>query len=244
MRQPGNNLCHAALDGAARQLGSVDHNDWQAEAARGRELGHGTDAAGVLGHHLGNAMALHQRGITGRIKGPASDLHRRVRQRQGRIRLVHQTQQIVVLGLGRKLAEVLLSDCQKHPRGHLRQRIHRAVDAVHMDPIVALARLPGRTFKGAEWHTRRHTGLDRIGTHLRGEGVGCVDHMGDGFGREVSRQAFGAAKTANTRGQRLADRLGGATRIRKHRIRACPGQGLGQRRGFGGAAQKKDACHV
>ena len=244
MRQPGHNLCYTAQNGPHGHLRSADQDDRQAKAARGSEFGRGAHAAGVLRDHMGDAMALHQCGVIHRIKRAAGYLDRGVRQRQRRLRFIDQPQQVVVLGFGRELGEVLFTDSQKHLRRGLGQSVDGFTNSPDVNPSVTLARLPGRAFKGAEVHARCFASLHCIGAHLRCERVGCIDDMGDGFGFQIGCKPVHAAKAANTGGQRLADRLGRAAGIRKHRIRAGFGERLGERRSLAGAAQKKDACHV
>ena len=193
---------------------------------------------------MGDGVALHQRAVARNVKRATGDFDRCVRQRQGRVWFIHQPQQVMVLGFGGELGEVLLADGQKHPCGRIWQRVNGSVDTVHMQPVVAFARLPGRTFKGTKRHPRRGAGLHCVGAHLGCEGMGGVDHMGDVFGLQVGRKPLGTTKTADARRQRLADGLGRAARVGKHRIQTRLGQGLGQRRGFGCAAQQEDACHV
>lgn len=244
MREPGQNLCHSAQNGAFRHLGSVDHDDRQAKVACGSQLGRGPGPTGILGHDMGDPMLTHQRRICIDVKRPAGNFDGGIGQRQRGLGRIDEAQQIVMLGLARKRGEVLFANRQKHPCAVLRQRLHSLFNTAHVNPDIPRPRLPGRPFKGAERHPSRPAGQHGMGAHLRGKRMGGIDHMSDLFGRKIALQTINAAKAADPHRQGLPHWLGRASRIGKDRILSALCQDTGQLRRLSCAAQKKDACHV
>lgn len=244
MREPGHHFCQLSPHLSGRQRWAVDHNDRQAQSARGSKFGRSAVAAGIFGHNMRRSVALHQSKITGLNKGAARNLDGAIWQGQIRLGRIDQAQQIVMLRFGGKHRQILLSDCEKNPRRGLRQRRDRRRYISHMLPSIIRSCLPGRAFKGAERHGGRSTACNRIAAHLRCKGMGGVNHMSDDFTAQIGGQSFGTAKSTNTRGQRLFHGFCRAPGIGKHRVMSRLRQSLGQPGRLSGASQQKDACHV
>ena len=110
-------------------------------------------------------------------------------------------------------------------------------------PVVLRSGGPRRAFKGDQGRVGFGAGGDGIRAHLRGERVGRVDHMGDGFGLDVGLEAFGAAKAAHADRQGLGDRGFGTAGVGIDGVHLRLRQDAGHVRGFGCSAQDEDARH-
>ena len=72
----------------------------------------------------------------------------------------------------------------------------RRFEALHHDPAVALALNPSRAPDGQHRNAGRAGGLDGIGLHLHGEGMGCVDDEIETLLGKNARKAASAAEAA------------------------------------------------
>lgn len=241
--QPDHDLGHAAGDRAGWHLWPVDQDGRQGKVTRSRQFRFGPRATGVLGDDHVDLVLLEQGKIAFDGEGASGDHRLRIGQGQGLGRGIDKAQKIVVLrGLGEG-GEGLAPDGQEDATRGFAQGCDGGVKVGDMGPVVPVARLPWRAFKGDQGGSRCLAGGDGIAAHLRGEGVGGVDDMGDGFGFEVMSQPVGATKAAHADRQRLGDRSFGATGVGIDRVHASLGQSAGHLCGFGRSAQKKDARH-
>lgn len=241
--QPCHDLRHGCRAGAGRYGGAVDHYDRDLQAAGGVEFGARARAACVLGDDMGDAVIAQKGGVGGFGERAFGEDDRRVGQGKRGFGFVHQSQQIVVLRFGGKGVQGLLADGQKHAGGTGGKRDCRLIGVGNMGPAVGIGGGPRRAFKGDERGFRGRAGGDSIGADAGGKGVGGVDHMGDPFGFDITGKAFGAAEASGSGGQGLGYGGVGASGVGKDGIYACGGKFAGQKAGFGGAAEKKDARH-
>lgn len=241
--QPDHDLGCAAGDGTWGDGRAVDQDHRKGKVAGGGQLGFGPGAPGVLGDDDVDAVVLQQRKVAFGGEGAARDDGMGVGQGQRFGRRVDKAQKVVVLrGLGEK-AKVLATDGEEDPARGLAKGGNRGFKVGDVGPVVLRSGGPRRAFKGDQGRVGFGAGGDGIRAHLRGERVGRVDHMGDGFGLDVGLEAFGAAKAADADGQRLGDRGLGATGVGIDSIHPRLSQGAGHLCGFGRSAQKKDARH-
>lgn len=243
MTQPRHHSRHAARCGAHRYYRPVDHQNRQPQGTGGGDLGNGPLSSGVLGHDNLDTVVLHQGCVCGYGERPARHHDIRLRQGQGAGRRVNQTQQVMVLWLGCESIDMLSANGKEHPPGRAGKGCNRSPKVGEMGPAVTFACLPWRAFQSDQWNASGSTSGNRIAAHSRGEGVGRVDHMGDGFGGKVVLQLRNPAKAAHPHVDRLAHRGFGAPGIGVDPRKPRCGNGLGHEIGFGGAAQQKYACH-
>lgn len=247
MAKPAHDLVHRTQDSSVGHCGPIDHYDRQAQPAGSDQLGLGPNAAGVFGDNVGDAMLTHQGFVLCRLKRATGDNDRAPGQRQSRFGFIDQPQQIMVLGRCGKEVKVLFTNGQKHPRRTRRQGRGCSLERGHMGPVIAHARLPCGPLQCAQRYARLSTGGHRIAAHLRGKGMGGVNHMAHSFTADVVDEACNATEPAQPLGQRLGHRARGTAGIRKdgltpgHRMR---GEVPRQLRGLRGAAEKKDVLHV
>ena len=223
--------------------GALDHQHAQPQFARGDELGLGPRAAGVLGDDQLGPVVAQQGDVSGHVERPAGEGNGRVRQGQRRVGLVHQPQQIVVLGMVGKDGQRLLADGQKDPRRGLRQGCGGGFDIRQMGPGVGGGLGPRGTFIRGQRDTGLRTGGMGVTTHLCGERMGRVDHAGDVVLRDKVQQSGHATETTHAGGQRL--RHGGrrASGIAEQRIIATFSQRAGEAGGLCRAAKNEGARH-
>ncbi len=242
-RDPGHHLIDALRDGAGRDRRAVDHDDRQAKDPCRVDLGARTLATGILGDDMGNGMVAHQRQIVVQREGPTGNDGMGIGQRQGLGRRIDQPQKIMVLGLVREIGEVHPADGEEDAGRRIGQGAGGGGDVGDVRPGIARPGLPGIAFQRHKRRSRHRRGQDGIRAHLRGEGMGRVDQMGDGLIAQVTRQPLRPAEAADAGGQGLRARRLGSARVGQGGVNACLCQGAGKAGGIGGAAQKKDACH-
>ena len=241
--QPGHDLGRAAGDGAWGNGGAVDQDHRKGKRAGGGQLGFGPGASGVLGDDHVDAVVGQKCKVAFGGEGASCDDRFGLRQGQHFTRRVNEAQEIVVLrglGEGRK---VLATDGKEDAAWGRADCGDGGFKVGDMGPVVALVRRPRRAFEGDEGRVGFGAGGDGIRAHLRGERVGRVDHMGDGFGFEIGFQALDPAKTSDADRKGLGDRGFGATGVGIDGIQPRLSQGAGHLRSFGRSAQKKDARH-
>lgn len=247
MAQPAHDRTDRVQYHSVRHLWAVDHNDRQAKGTGGVQLGLRPLPACVFGDNMGDGMLAHQGLVACGLKRSPRDNNGGVRQRQIRFGFVHKAQEVVMLRRGSEEVEVLFADGQKHPRRGARQGICSLGQCLHMAPVIARPVLPRRTLQRAQRHIHCGTGGHGIAAHLRGKGVGGVNHMGHSFTADVIHKARDTAKTTLPLGQRLLHRARGAAGVREHGPtpghRMC-GEVARQLRRLCCAAQKKDILHV
>lgn len=241
-RQPAQRLFHRAHGGAGWQLRPVDQDDRAAQLSRGRQLGLGAQPPRVLGHEMGDAVALHQFQILVQGEGAAINDHDAPIFGQ-RHNGIDQAQKVPVPGLREEGLHMLAANRQKHARRTGRQGCQGACHVGGVLPNVTALRLPGRALQCQQGQGQFATDLHRMATHLGGKRVRGVDHVGDGLRSQVIAQPRYTAEAADPGRQGLRQRCIGAPGVRKNSIHAGRGQCLGELAGFGGATQQEDTLH-
>lgn len=243
MSQPVQNLRHARQLMPLRQGWTIDHQYRHAQRPRGIQLGTSSAAACVLGHNQFNSVALHQRPVIRFRKRPARDNYLAIRHGQS-AGFIHQPQQIAMLRLGGEILKVHAPNGQKDTLRRAGQGSHCAVDIRNMLPAIPFLRHPGRAVQRHQWHSGVAAGCNGITAHLRGKGMGGVDHMGDRMGAKVPRQPVYAAKTTHTNWQGLRTRVINPSGVGIGCRDALTGHGFSQRVGLCGAAKDQEMCHA
>lgn len=240
---PAHHRVHIVQHFAFGQRGPANQNDRNPQGSGRFQLGLCPCAPGILGDNMGDAMVAEEGHIVSLGEGAARDDRMGFGKRQRPIRRINETQKVMMFRAGGEGGEVLLADRQKDPGRIGGQGCDRSRNIRHVSPVVTLPGHPRRTLERAERNARLRRSGDGIAAHPRCERMGCVDQMGDLFVAQIVGQPLHPAETTNPCGQRLRHRVTRAARIREDRIHACFGQGPRHGRGFGGAAQNKDAVH-
>ncbi len=243
MSQPVQNLCDIRQRGPLRQGRTVDHQHRHAKRPRGVQLGARAGAACVLGHHQFNPMLLHQRLILRNRERPARDNHVAMRQRQ-MIRFIDQPQQVTVLGLGSKVFKMHPTDGQKDALRRTGQRGHRAIDIRDAVPLIAALRFPCRAGQCSQWHSGFAARRDSVAAHLRGKGVGGINHMGHCVVPQIAHQPLGTAESSDTHRQGLRARIFHAPGVGVGGWNTLFGYSFGQGISLGRAAKDQEMCHA
>jgi len=243
MREERQNLVHATGEPARRDGRPVDQDDRQAKRAGGVELGPRSGSARILRYDHVDPVGGQELPVARRREGTACHDDGGIGQGQISFGRVDQPEQVMMLRLDGKGAEVLSADRKKDPRARIGQGFGGRVRVGHMAPVVAVARDPWRTLVSAKRHADRIAGGDGIPAHLRRERMSGVDHMGDPFAAQIAHQPLDAAEAADPRRQGLRDRRTGAPGVGKDGIGPDGSKRTGKLACLGRAAKKKDARH-
>ncbi len=243
MIEPLHRICHCTGNVSFRQGGAVDQYDRQIKRPRRIQLGPRAHAACIFRHDMRDAMGLNQGEIILKGKRSARDDRYGIGHWQAVRRRINQAQQIMMLWPFGKGGQQLLADRQKHAGGRIWQGGGGGRHIRNRLPVITGFGPPWRAFQGDERDMGKGAGINRIAAHLRGKGMGGIDHMADLFSDQIIGQARNAAKAAHPQLQGLGNGRGGAAGIGKHSINARFGKGAGHLAGFGRAAQQKDADH-
>ncbi len=240
--KPGQNLGHAVNPWPFGHKGALDQDDGQRQGAGGFQFGARAAASGVFGDDMSDAVGLQQVKIALQCKRAARDQGCGLGQGQG-CGVIDQPQKVMMLRLYGEIFQVLSPDGQEHAGGIIGQGRDRTRHVGHKMPKVALRCLPRGAFKGDKRGFRQGCGLHRVAADLCGEGMGCVDQVGNGSLLQVIHQPRHPAKAANTLRKWLAQGRLGTARVGKDRVNPLIGQGFRQIRRLGRAAKQKDAGH-
>lgn len=238
--EPVHNLICARAFRARRQVRTVDHQNRNIQRAGGVDFGNRALPASVFTDQKLNPLILKQLQIIRQCKGAACHGDRVIRHQGRQIGLIHKAQHIVVLGLGRKGIHMQPPKRQHDALRGAAQGGNGAVDIRHGLPAIQRISLP----RGAREGHKRRAGLGAgamgVPAHLRGEGMGCVNHMGDGVLTNVIGQAFGATKAALSGGQGLGFGAAHAACVAEGGLQPLIGYGLREGAGLGCAAKNKE----
>lgn len=241
MTEPRHHVIDSAGHGSVSNCGSGNHDHGQVQAAGGLQLCQSAAAARVFGDDMGDGVGAHQVdvGFNGKRAAIKDDFG--IRQGQRIVGRIDKTQQVEMLRLGRKEGKCLLADGEENAGGFRGQGGDGGFSIGDMVPVIALLRRPFRAFVGDQRGVGHPARLNRVAADLGGKWVCGIDDMGD-FGVEyVVGETLHTAVAAQSGGQGLPDRVGGASGIGKYGVDACVGESVGKRRCLGCATQKKDA---
>lgn len=241
--QPCHDFGQRSGNGAGGYGGAVDQDDRNAQGSGGVELGARTRAAGVLGDDMGDAVIAQKGGVGGFVEGAFADKGRAVGQGKRRFGCVDKAQQVMVLRFDGEGVQGLLANGEKDAGGGVGQRACGGFGGWNTGPAVGGRGAPRGAFEGQKRGSGLRAGGYGVAAHLRGEGVGGVDHMGDAFGLQVVRKSFGAAEAAGAGGQGLGHGRVGASGVGKDGVHSLRGEFAGKLARFGGTAEEKDARH-
>lgn len=243
MTQPDEHIFRAIALGPARNGGTVDHQDRQAQIPCGDQLGVGAVPASVLAHHQIDGVGLHQLAVA--CGGEWSAINdQAVMGQAGRLLWrIDEAQQIMMLRLGGEGSHMHPSQRQHDAAGLPRERRHCAVDVGNAGPAVTgdwLPRPTGQRHMGHPSQTGCFHGMD---AHHRGKGVGRVNQMGHPMVAQIVRQPDHAAEPANAHWHQLSAGIFCSPGIAERRRDALRHKQTGERGRFGRATQQEDIRH-
>lgn len=240
---PGHHLLDPLGCGAGRDRGPVDHDDRQAKESCSNDLGTRALATGVLGDDMSDGMLAQQREVIFSREWSARDDGRRSEQGQRGGGRIDKAQQVMVLRTVREIGKVHSADGQEDARRGFGQGAGGGRNVRDLGPAVAVQWRPGFAFQRDQRRVGHRCRRDGIRAHLRGEGMGRVDQMRDGFRPQVCRQPPRTAEAADADRQRLGSGRFGSSGVGQDCVQTCPGKRGCKAGGIGGAAQNKDARH-
>lgn len=224
------------------RCGPAQHDDFNAESARGGDLAVACSAAAVFGDHRIDRMRAHELALVGLAKWSAIDEIADARQRQRRLDRIDTADQIKMLRRFCQRREFTAAERDKDPARPLAQGAHRIGDRGCFAPAIAGDRAPWWTAQPDQRHAHlarraRGIGRDDVGIRMR-----RVDERIDPLLAEIFGKPGSAAEAAAANRHRLPRRRFGAAGQRHHdlQVRAL-GQTFGQLSRFHSAAEDKDA---
>lgn len=231
--------------GNAGRRPALDQDDLEAEFARGRDLGIGGTATGILGHDNVDAVLVQKVYFAGYVKRTAGQNVAAVGHGERRSDRIDTAHDIAVLRRRRESSGLLPANGQKDPARLLPKCRDRGIDVIHPRPSVAGNGLPCGTTKREKWNTRALGCLRRVSRNLVRKGMGGVNEQIDAFLCQITNQSVGASEAANAGRQGQGLGIGSPSGERYHRgdILALR-QPFGQPSRLGRAAQDQDAVLV
>jgi len=243
MSKPVHNLITVMATCVHVQFRSIDHDDRQLQVAGSNEFGYGSTAAGILANDCVYGVLTQHGQILLCREGAASHNPFGMEKRHRVFRWVDKAQQVLMLCLGSKQPCVLLANGQKYLARLCWQRLHSCLDIRYTLPAIHTVCLPGRALIRTQLDTCERTSLQGIGADTGGEGVCGINDVTDVMLAQPVCHSLDTAKTANAGRQRLHFWRARSARVRKPGIYTTVCQNISNGAGFGGAAQKQDACH-
>ena len=240
---------HDVLDGLdGRHVGqrrTAQQDDGKAEHSRRRDLAVGCRSAAVLGDDQVDGVCDQQCPVVDLGEWTTAGDIGGVRYGERRINRFDAAHKVVVLRRSREGADLGLAERNKNTARRFAECFDCCRRIRHLDPAVAGERRPGRTPKreqGDACGCRRRGCVSRDD---RSVGMRRVDESIDAFGGEISRQALGAAESADShrRALRGGRRSAAGERDRYDHVRAFA-ETLRQASRLRGAAENEDAPHV
>lgn len=243
MSQPVQNLRHACEFRPLRQDGAVDHQHRHTQRAGRIQLGPRPRAARVLGHDQFGIVPLHQCHIAFHAEGTARNDHVAIGHRQ-LLRLIDQSQQVMVLRLRGEIRKVHSTNRQKDALGGAGKGPDSRCDIRDVLPTILRPTGPRRARQGHQRNACCITHVDGIAAHLRGKGVGCIDNVADPVITDITRQPRCPAEPAHARWDGLRAGRIYATCIRIDGRNPLPGDRFCQSIRFGRATKNQEVGHV
>lgn len=157
----------------------LDHHHGQAEPTGSGKFGSRAFAAGVFTYDALNPLGFQQGQVALQGKRASIDHGGIISKRRRAGRLINQTQNVMVLGLGVKGSQVHAANGEQYTLGRASQGAHRLIDTCHALPLVAVNRSPGGPSKRNGLNAALGRCGNYISAHLRSKGVGGIDNMGN-----------------------------------------------------------------
>ncbi len=243
MRKPAQDFVHVFSSRPRGQFRPRDHDDREFQLARGIDFGARAGAAGVARHDPFDAPHAQQVQFAVKRERASRDNEVRIRQRQRAFRGVDEPERVGVLRSCGERRDVLAADGEEHARRLIRQSRHRGRDLRNFDPAIAWHFGPWRALQRDQRRIRRSAGDNSVAADLGGEGMRCIDHMGDLFAGNIFGKPACAAETAGAGWQRLIDRDLRPSGIGIDRVKPRGGNGGCQSIGVARPAQNEGARH-
>ncbi len=240
MIDPAQNIGDAPDFGPLGDVRAVDHDHGDAHLARGRDLGVSTFAARVFGHNNLDPARLHHGQVAFHREGPTRHDDLVAWERGPLFWGIDQTQHIMVLGLVGEGTDMYAPNRQQHVLPHARQTGRRLSDRRHARPGIPHLRRPSGARQGDQRNARHLASGNCIAAHSGGEGMRCIDDMGNRLLGQKRGKAVRATKATHPLRQRLAFWAIHATGKAHLPGKAGFGNSLGKRGGLGRTAKDQN----
>lgn len=214
-----------------------DHDDWQAQGARRRNLGCTAGAAGILRDDKIDPVFAHQRKIAFLREGPPCNDHVVLGKAGRRFWRVNEAQEIKVLRVGFERGKVQAADCEHDARRRAVERRDRARNVLDRGPLVTALGRPWRPCVGDQGYVGGRASRDGIRAHLPRERMGGVDHVSNVLCLQIGKEPVRAAKATDTLRQGLPDGARHASRKGYRGANPKRAQPVAEARGLGRPAQ-------
>ena len=231
------NLC------AGRNWGAVDHDDRNSQPARCDKFRLGPCSAGILGDDKADVMGLHQGCVRVRIKRAAVKDDVMVGQGGRGLRRIDEAQKVAVLRMAAKGSQMHASQCEHDVFARPVQRGHGGGNIWHPRPLIAVPCGPWRPRQRQQGRLCAPRRLNGICADRCGEGVGCVDKMGDLGVAQIGCKPLRAAKTPYAHRHRLGFGAFDAPCIAERGRQPCGGKRCDKARCLDRAAKNEDIRH-
>ncbi len=239
-RDPIHSLVHAVNFGSRGHVGALDHYDFDPQLSGCINFSARTAPARVLGNDQVDLELLQKRKVIFKAERPAVNDHIAVRERQVKGGIVDQPQKVRVLWIARKVMQMHAPDGQKNPFGGRIQSSRRVTDTCHINPAIPTFRDPRLSRQGNKRNTRHFATLNRVCAHLRGKGMGRIDHMGDSVVCKKTGETFSPAKSALSDGNGLWLGVFNTTRQRHQSLNTYARHALRERAGLDSSAKYQE----
>ncbi len=232
---PGQDRVEVVMRFDFRRGRSAHDNDLNFKRARGVEFGVGRAPAAVLGHQDFDPLALHESKFISERERTARKDQLAAGQGVDLRGPVDRPHDVAMLRGSREGGELQTTLRKEDSSGGGSESVDGLLDCRDLDPAGARFARPRRPAEDDERGTGRAAGGDRVGRDARSEWMGRVDNGIDVLAGEKRRQAFGAAKAADSSCDWRRSRFDRRPRKRQDcrnigLIRDTPREGAGLRR--------------
>ena len=242
MTEPLHHFGDAFHPQSVGQLRAREHDHGKTERPRGIDLGARTGSPGIAGDDPFDAARFYHLQFSAERERPPRHDDFGI-ERQCALGWIYKPQRVGMLRPRAEGRDVLPPDGEKHPGTVFWQSRHRGGDIGNLDPVVAGRSGPGWAFERNQLSSGCSTRRNRVAAYLGGEGMRCVNHMGDGLATDVVGKAARAAKAADTGRQWLIGWGAGATAVGIDRVVSRARHLVRKQIGVGGSAQNEGAHH-
>jgi len=197
-----------------------DHDDWDLQRPRRRDLAVGLVTAGILGDDDVDLLACEEGCLRLLIEGRAGLDEAHLRRQRDVAGGVDRAREIGVLWRGRERCKLEAANREEDAARCFAEGLGRFEWARDHAPTIAVARFPGRADERSDRDARRVGRHYGVGGDAHREGMGCVDDGVDTLADKIAVEALCAAEAADPRRERQGARRRRAAGERYDRVEA------------------------
>lgn len=227
-----------------RQRRPAHEHDPKAESARRCNFAVGRRTPAVAREYDLDAVLQKKCALVGFEEGPALCDVACIGERRRRIGKLDAPYQIIMLGRGLELGELLAAECKENPARCFTERLHGLFDILHLDPMITGNARPGRPAQSHKRNVCCRCGASCVDRDLRRVRMRGIDEDIDACAFQIMGEPVCAAKTANAHRHVLWRGLLGAPGEREyHGNMQTRCECAGKRARFGRASENEDVSH-